>query len=1008
MVEFGSFRLDTINHRLWRGNERVSLTPKGFDLLRFLVEHRDRLVSQDEILEAIWPDRHVNPEVVKKHILEIRKALGDRSRGASFIETTTKRGYQFVAPVRDAPARAQPAADHQETRKTMVGRAAAMGQLERCLETALSGSRQIVFVTGEAGLGKTTLVDAFDRAAARRMALRVARGQCVEGFGGKEAYYPVLEALGEWVHDGGNGAVGQALGRHAPTWRIQFPSLIAAQEREALEREVLGAMPARMLREMCDALEALTATEGFVLILEDLHWSDRSTLDLLSALARRRGPAKLMVVGTYRADEVAASDSPLKGLKQDLLVHERCQELALERLREGDIAEYLAAEYPGHCFPSGLARLIRRHCDGNALFMTTLVQDMVKRGVIEQRDGAWALGAALDAVSPVVPDSLRQLLALHVDALSRPEQEVLKAASVAGERFSVFAIETAAERTGEEVERVCEGLADRNKLIRSAGLQRLADGRMSAHYEFRHALYRQVVYERLSDVARVKMHREIGGRLRSFCTPQRPDLAAEVALHLEAGHRTRDAIDFLILAAENADRRFAYRESIHFLRHALELAPAVVAPERAELEVQILERLGDAHYWVGAMQPSAQAYEAEAARAEQAGLSAAQVRALSHLVRPFGLMDPDRGIAAIERAVGLAAGLGDPLLRAQTEFLAAGTRLMYETWRREDWEVCVSTRDAMLKAGASGFPPYQRMIHAHLQVLQGRYDEALGGLEQGIPKLDESTSLMVHFFALSGKTLALLHSGRLGELVRTLSTGREAAEKNGNPPWLFLFREAWLRTVVFDYEGVRKLCAEVTVADTEYPTGQPETIARLATGHLELARGRAEKAARCFQEMLDPKVTPKFFLHWHWRMSARLGLCSVWIASGKRKQARAEAEDVLEAVLSTDDPNLQALALDARARVAIHGKDWKSAERDLLTAVELTDEFVIPTTAWRVHATAADLYPHIGRQAAAKKCRAKAETIVRMLAGSLTAAQPLARSLLKAAAARGVLRPRHD
>src|SRR5262245_11541023 len=157
VVEFGSFRLDTVSHRLWRGDERVSVTPKAFDLLRYLVEHRDRLVSQREILEALWPKTHVNPEVVKKHVLEIRKALGDRSRRPVFIETFPKRGYQFVAPVREAPVGKLPTPDRDGTRGTMVGRAAAMRQLERCVDSALSGDRQLVFVTGEAGVGKTTL-----------------------------------------------------------------------------------------------------------------------------------------------------------------------------------------------------------------------------------------------------------------------------------------------------------------------------------------------------------------------------------------------------------------------------------------------------------------------------------------------------------------------------------------------------------------------------------------------------------------------------------------------------------------------------------------------------------------------------------------------------------------------------------------------------------------------------------------------------------------------------------
>jgi DNA-binding winged helix-turn-helix (wHTH) protein len=99
MKHFYAFRLDTTNHCLWRGDERVSLAPKAFDLLRYLVEHTDRLVTHDEILDALWTDTYVNQEVVKKYILGIRKVLGDRRDQPQFIRTFPKRGYQFVAPV---------------------------------------------------------------------------------------------------------------------------------------------------------------------------------------------------------------------------------------------------------------------------------------------------------------------------------------------------------------------------------------------------------------------------------------------------------------------------------------------------------------------------------------------------------------------------------------------------------------------------------------------------------------------------------------------------------------------------------------------------------------------------------------------------------------------------------------------------------------------------------------------------------------------------------------------
>lgn len=201
MRRFRTFRLDPTNHCLWHGQQRASLTPKAFDVLRYLVEHSDRLVAQDEILEALWPETYVNPELVKKYILEIRKVLGDRPDKAEFIETIPKRGYQFVAPVTEETPNGY--ADLRfEGHKKMVGRDASIAVLDRGLANALRGQRQVVFITGEAGIGKTTLVDALLHRSALTQNLRIARGQCVEGFGGKEAYFPVLDAIGQLTRGG--------------------------------------------------------------------------------------------------------------------------------------------------------------------------------------------------------------------------------------------------------------------------------------------------------------------------------------------------------------------------------------------------------------------------------------------------------------------------------------------------------------------------------------------------------------------------------------------------------------------------------------------------------------------------------------------------------------------------------------------------------------------------------------------------------------------------------------
>jgi DNA-binding winged helix-turn-helix (wHTH) protein len=338
MKSFHPFRLDEVNQCLWRGNTRLSLTPKPFAVLRYLVDHPGRLITHDELLSAIWPDTYVQSEVLRRYILEIRRVLGDDVEKPKFVETLPKRGYQFIAPIVEQNA-ATVSGPILLSPARLVGRDSALTQLNRCLQKALRAQRQINFISGEAGVGKTSLVDAFQRIAEIVPEVCIARGQSVEGFGGKEAYYPIFEALGQLARGPGGAEVVNTLSRQAPTWIMQFPSLVRPEQYADLKREILGATKERMVRELCEALEVLTRQVGLVLILEDLHWVDHSTVDLISAVARRREPAKLFVLGTFRPADLILFDSPFKTLKQDLLLHHLCNEISLERLSESDVVD---------------------------------------------------------------------------------------------------------------------------------------------------------------------------------------------------------------------------------------------------------------------------------------------------------------------------------------------------------------------------------------------------------------------------------------------------------------------------------------------------------------------------------------------------------------------------------------------------------------------------------------------------------------------------------------------
>ena len=328
---FPPFRLDTINQCLWRrkdagDDERVLLTPKAFAVLAYLVEHAGRLVTQEELLDAVWPDTFVQPEVLKYQIADIRSTLGDHPKNPSFIETLPRRGYRFIAAVYDrAAANPEPSAP--------AGSDRVLVELWDCLRKSFHGERQIVFIAAEPGIGKATVVDEFqDQAAANVPGIRVARGQCVEGYGGKEAYYPMLDALGQLCRGFAGASVVETLAAHAPTWLVQLPALVKREHREMLQQEILGATRQRMLREIGDALNAIASANPLLLVLDDLQWADPFTVDLISAVARSRTPAKLMFVGTYRQVDVALSEHLLTALKPDLLIHHLCREIALEPL----------------------------------------------------------------------------------------------------------------------------------------------------------------------------------------------------------------------------------------------------------------------------------------------------------------------------------------------------------------------------------------------------------------------------------------------------------------------------------------------------------------------------------------------------------------------------------------------------------------------------------------------------------------------------------------------------
>ena len=443
----------------------------------------------------------------------------------------------------------------------IVGREGELKQLRDWYVSVANGERHIVFVSGEAGIGKTTFVNAFidslqregvsisERSSQTRLlaaraarSARVARGQCVEQYGAGEPYMPMLEALTQLGQGAENQQVLALLHRLAPAWLAQLPALLTAEERTRIQGETHGLTQQRMLREMAQTLAALAADAPLVILLEDLHWSDASTLDLIAALARRTEPARLLILGTYRQVEMLARDHPLRAIKEELELHQQCLELRLKPLNEEHIATYLNLRFAnnGATQSSGLAPAIYQRSEGSPLFMVNVVDYLV------------AQGPQLDASKLETPRTIRQMIERNLRRLDPEEQSVLESASVAGVEFSAAAVAAALQRPVDEVEACCTRLSRNEQFISSLGESRWPDGTVTTAYGFLHALYQEVLYDRAPVGSRAEAHRRIAECEETAYGEQAGEIAAKLANHYSRANDNDKAVKYFQLASARA------------------------------------------------------------------------------------------------------------------------------------------------------------------------------------------------------------------------------------------------------------------------------------------------------------------------------------------------------------------------------------------------------------------------------------------------------------------------
>jgi DNA-binding winged helix-turn-helix (wHTH) protein len=1018
MKSFAPFRLDPVNQCLWRGAdtehaERVLLAPKAFSVLSYLVNHAGRLVTHDELLDAVWSRSVVEPQTIKKHIVEVRTALGDRPKNSIFIETLPKRGYRFIAPVSETVA-SEPIVSGRAAPSALVGRGGALAELREAWQLASSGERQIVFITGEPGIGKSALAEVFrQQAALTEKPIRSAHGQCIETYGGKEAYGPMLEALGQLCRGPRAHAIVQILIAEAPTWVAQLPALLTQENREMLHREIVGATRERMLREFGEALESITAETPLLLVLEDLQWLDDSSLDLIATLARRRSSAKFMVLATCRSFELCAPS--MRALISDLLVHQLCRKVQLSRLSETEVEQYLAGRSPSSLPPAGLSALVHRHCDGNPLFMVAALEHMRKRGLLRNANGRWELQIPLAQIELEVPDDLRHMIEAQLERVSPQEQGALELASVAGASFSASLLGGAAEIEARDLEDLYEQLSRRHNIVKWVGTQSLPDGSETERYEFVHALYRQALYDRQLQGRRAKLHRLIGERLATVWAHDIDEVVPELAYHFEQAAEWPRAIEYLQRAANIAARRYAHQQADSMLTRALELVNNLPEAQRMQKEPQLLAILAS-HRSAGWDVRAIETLEQLVARAADYGLIDLQARALVDLSFFLSFISGERCLEAVQRALRLSTQQ-DPAMRTRTRTACAFRRLSVSGWNPQD---AMEFRNGLAELSTRHCLPASvsdLLDDSFIRWSCGEYREGRRlalEVRSKVLELGASPNSRIEYEicgALAPSNLMFL--GEWGEALTEYDTAIAWAEKNANYHYLQWLRaqQACLHLHAMDFKGTRVICESALARNSAlrpapgWVTGYPRHVrnAMICSALASTALGDYARAFEEFTMASSDMDRQAVFFDWYWRMPLAGGLTELWLAMGDRSRAQLEAARFLEFSLATVDRYWQGLAWEVNSRVALEDKDLHRARDCIAKALATVQGCEVPLAAWIVHATAARIDEDLGNIEAARSHREMSRGTILRLANSLTHQEPLRESFLSAPAVARIL-----
>lgn len=800
-----SIRFDSSNQAIHTEHGIIQLPPKAFGILAYLRQHPQQLVTKEELLKAVWPGVFVTDAVLKVTIGELRKALADDAKEPHFIETVHRRGYRFIGelpelevtqasilpdtsgvPISESKLNTQPA---------LLGRAPELAHLHKAWEYSLAGHKQSILVQAEAGFGKTTLLNYWLASLPKHQL--VVKVQCLDQYGQTEAYQPVVDALVELVTGTQQDLVLPHLRQYAPIWLAQLPSGYQPSHEMKLA-EPFGATTGRMLREFADFIEQLSKQLPLIWVIEDLHWSDAASIELLATLIQRQQPARLLLISSLRPSHLQ-QQTRLKNLLGELAATQKCQTLHLTALNSADLTTYLIEQLPSTLNPDWAVELFQRYTEGNPLFVFTALEHIKKSSAyieLAEITPAW--------LEQAISGGLKTLLEFKFASLNPKETHLLQAASIAISRSTSEGCAAILEQDVLSLEDEYAQLLLKEFWLISSGEYVWPDGSIGESYRFRHKIYQEFIYATLSAARRRHYHLRLAKRLQAAYRERHAEIAAKLAYHFEQGGDLTQTVHYLQQASRVASQRFAYHEALQQLEHIIELIHSQTKDNLATLD--LLEQRCNLLLASGQLGLALPAYQ-EFIAASEAQSNQHTVRGLLGLAGALFWVNRQQCLVTGQRAVSLSEMVGDAALTTHARGKLAHWRSIIEGYRpeyREDYESAMQlarqTADPTLKCTHSLLYIYYLIITSHYQ----QATEIAVETQQLAKAAGDANSYLGSIFFQAWSHFYL---GQWQEMENLIKEALALAEKNAQIHWIthFQLQQAWLLIHTQDYQSAALL-----------------------------------------------------------------------------------------------------------------------------------------------------------------------------------------------------------